>query len=686
MRGSPAGARLIGRTGAVAGRDFRFGDQARIGAARDMEIRIRADGVSRLHARVWREGSEYWVEDAGSTNGTFLAGIRIRKDRMRHLDVVTLGRDVDLIFVRDKGSDGEDAALPPVVAPSRVVSATLEPLDGPDQGTAIEIPRGEMTIGRAASNHLVAASQAVSKVHVRLERTADGVFIQDLDSTNGTWVNGTRINAVTVLAHEDRISLADARSFRVAVEWSGSAKAAQPPPTRDQVFNQEWRTRLIWSTEEIEYLEPAPPVAAEAPPEPPPKRKKRPVRAKPAPGRGAEKPAGAPQGPKLADASSRSAGSVSSGSPASGEPKEANAAAGTPSAPPVAPERSEQESVAAPSAAAEKAPLATAEDRSSGDVDDQLAAVSAAGVASAPGAAEAPSAPSAARDRSSKAETVDEPVAVSAVDVAPPPGTDEALSGPPATGEPRPSSIVVSPPASEEPRPVVAVPPAAEVAGPSAAEKVPPGVGNRSSGEAVEASAAGLVAEVRPGPETGSAPSAPAAEEPPPSVVAGPPAPEEPSPSDLAGPPAAKEASLVAAEDRPSGDAVDESAPLLSPRPSAESTASPAEKGPPSVRPQAAPEPTCPVVYLVGDERRVLEPGVTMMGRAASATIRIDDRAVSRTHATIVVTHGEAAIEDAGSINGTRVNGGLVTGRKPLRHGDRVQIGGREWTIEIART
>ena len=94
--------KLIGRTGAVAGMDFVMPEHftvLRIGAAPASEIRIRADGVSHEHARIVRRADECWVEDAGSRNGTFINGLRLKSERLRHLDVVTLARRVDLIFV-----------------------------------------------------------------------------------------------------------------------------------------------------------------------------------------------------------------------------------------------------------------------------------------------------------------------------------------------------------------------------------------------------------------------------------------------------------------------------------------------------------------------------------------------------------------------------------------------------------
>jgi pSer/pThr/pTyr-binding forkhead associated (FHA) protein len=273
-------ATLIGRTGAVAGKNYAVADVVHIGAAREAHVRIRAEGVSRIHARLWREGDDYYLEDAGSANGTFLSGIRIRKDRLRHLDVVTLGRSVDLIFViRD---DEPEAAAP--VRPRGIISATLEPLDGPDAGTSIEVPKGEITFGRADSNNVVVDSRAVSKVHARLERTPDLVRLQDLGSVNGTFVNDIRIDLPVVLSLGDRISLAGVREFQVAIEPSGEpgdSSASTPLAENGPVFSQEWKTRLVWSAEELAELAAPTPVPAASPPKvaappPPPQEKAEP--------------------------------------------------------------------------------------------------------------------------------------------------------------------------------------------------------------------------------------------------------------------------------------------------------------------------------------------------------------------------------------------------------------------------
>lgn len=50
-----------------------------------------------------------------------------------------------------------------------------------------------ITIGRDATNDVVVDNRLASRNHAVIQKIRDAYFIQDLDSTNGTFVNGTRI-------------------------------------------------------------------------------------------------------------------------------------------------------------------------------------------------------------------------------------------------------------------------------------------------------------------------------------------------------------------------------------------------------------------------------------------------------------------------------------------------------------
>ncbi len=251
--------KLIGRTGRVEGREFPITDVLSLGAAADNDARILAEGVSRKHAVVRRDGDAFWIEDARSTNGTFLNGQRIERDRLRHLDVVTLGRDVDLIFV---AREGEAESL----APTGVLDASLEMLDGPDGGVIVDVSRGEVSIGRDPSCNVVLDHPAISKVHARIQRTADAVTIEDLRSTNRTYVNGKQITAAVVLGDGDRIELGGIRNLRVRITY-GQTAAGAGAPVNAPAFDQEWKTRLVWSDEEMMEIRAAlaAPLPAKAP-------------------------------------------------------------------------------------------------------------------------------------------------------------------------------------------------------------------------------------------------------------------------------------------------------------------------------------------------------------------------------------------------------------------------------------
>jgi DNA-binding response OmpR family regulator len=66
-----------------------------------------------------------------------------------------------------------------------------------------------ITIGRAVENDIVITSKRVSRQHARVRREGSEVILQDLDSTNGTFLNDERVLAPTALHDQDRITIGD---------------------------------------------------------------------------------------------------------------------------------------------------------------------------------------------------------------------------------------------------------------------------------------------------------------------------------------------------------------------------------------------------------------------------------------------------------------------------------------------
>jgi hypothetical protein len=63
-----------------------------------------------------------------------------------------------------------------------------------EEGSEFPINSAPLTVGRGGQNDLVlAGDDFASARHARIEARGDGVWVQDLDSTNGTYVNGSRV-------------------------------------------------------------------------------------------------------------------------------------------------------------------------------------------------------------------------------------------------------------------------------------------------------------------------------------------------------------------------------------------------------------------------------------------------------------------------------------------------------------
>ncbi len=66
---------------------------------------------------------------------------------------------------------------------------------------------GEMTIGRAAGCQISLDDTYISQLHARVSPSDTGVVVEDLGSTNGTYLNRQRVTTPIIGANGDRIQL-----------------------------------------------------------------------------------------------------------------------------------------------------------------------------------------------------------------------------------------------------------------------------------------------------------------------------------------------------------------------------------------------------------------------------------------------------------------------------------------------
>ena len=107
----------------------------------------------------------------------------------------------------------------PTHAPRGRFVAALIPLDGQIGRQRFVVPSGTTTVGRGSANHIVLPSQFVSQHHARIEASDRSVRLVDLQSTNGTKVNGQSVSQCD-LDSGDEVEFGDLR-FRFEISRRG---------------------------------------------------------------------------------------------------------------------------------------------------------------------------------------------------------------------------------------------------------------------------------------------------------------------------------------------------------------------------------------------------------------------------------------------------------------------------------
>lgn len=165
-----------------------------IGRADDARVRVQGDLVSRHHAEARWDKGQLWIRDR-SSNGTWLNGKPV--DKAEWVAVPHGGR---LQF----GSPQSDPLVLGVGGSETIMvrldrlqkSPTQNPyfLSGQD-GKALELPaEGKVVqVGRVESNEIRLPDSLTSARHASVVWQGGRLFVSDLNSTNGTYVNGRRV-------------------------------------------------------------------------------------------------------------------------------------------------------------------------------------------------------------------------------------------------------------------------------------------------------------------------------------------------------------------------------------------------------------------------------------------------------------------------------------------------------------
>ena len=125
--------------------------------------------------------------------------------------------------------------------------------EGPLKGSSLVVEGDDNVLGRRDGSDLVLSDPHVSLAHARVKRHEGAVLLEDLGSTNGTFVNGERLTASRALRHGDEVVFGmvetrfEDRSSQLTREDSTEAMEV----SNSQVFDEE---RPVLSPRQVEVL------------------------------------------------------------------------------------------------------------------------------------------------------------------------------------------------------------------------------------------------------------------------------------------------------------------------------------------------------------------------------------------------------------------------------------------------
>jgi pSer/pThr/pTyr-binding forkhead associated (FHA) protein len=182
-----------------------------IGKSKSNDIVLAFPVVARFHAVIAKKRKDWVVTDTSArTIGVLVNGEKIEgRQVIENGDIITIG-NIPLRFECDEAltsgskkkirTDAENGSGHTVAYGVLVDTKTKRP---------IYLKKTDVLIGRGDDADIQIMSQAVSSHHARIHQTSRGWALSDLDSHNGTKLNGRYINEPQLIFDEDMITFGD---------------------------------------------------------------------------------------------------------------------------------------------------------------------------------------------------------------------------------------------------------------------------------------------------------------------------------------------------------------------------------------------------------------------------------------------------------------------------------------------
>lgn len=168
------------------------------GPENDLVLPPREASISRYHLLVEKNHNQFWLRDL-SNQGIQINGEKVQYHPLKDGDRFVLGRYQVEFRERNRYVQqtlhlhtGDSTQR---IDPTAAANAVEGILSWEENGRALEMPIGlqPVNIGKSDDNNIVVTQPYVSSFHCRIFQRSGRFFLRDLDSLNGTWVNGMKV-------------------------------------------------------------------------------------------------------------------------------------------------------------------------------------------------------------------------------------------------------------------------------------------------------------------------------------------------------------------------------------------------------------------------------------------------------------------------------------------------------------
>ncbi len=209
----------------------------------DVVFESSAAMVSRKHAEIRRQNGSFTLNDNGSFNGTLVNAQRISTPTpLYHNDEIQLGmggpvlRFAAPLLIAPEGASlagqrsiaiGQPAKQPEQIGSQTIVFnlGSMSQKTSKNQSAQPQLlmslvfdEKRELNIGRSEASEIKLDGLQISNRHARLLQTNSGIVIEDLNSTNGVYVNGDHISRQTITSN-DAVQIG---SFLIKIDEAGN--------------------------------------------------------------------------------------------------------------------------------------------------------------------------------------------------------------------------------------------------------------------------------------------------------------------------------------------------------------------------------------------------------------------------------------------------------------------------------